>query len=385
MTDLIVTGRDPRGSGGLRIVIDGEAITSIEATPDPGVDTPWISPGLIDVQINGHGLGDANAASPSVAAVEQMCASVLKHGVTQFLPTVITASPEQMLTRITAIADAVRMGGLAAHMVAGIHVEGPALSPEDGPRGVHPLEHIRPLSFDEIDSWLAVAPDLIRVVTLSPHHAGTPSVVAGLAARGVRVAIGHTHANDAEILAAVDAGVSLSTHLGNGAHRELPRHPNYLWTQLAEPRLRAGLIADGHHLPDSVLLTSLRAKGDDGVFLVSDAVATGPALLEDGQSSIGGGVEVATDGALRHVATGLLAGSIQSLDVGVATMARLTGSLARALDLATVAPSRAVGLPPLWAVGSRADVITFTWKPGDTSLALQQVIVAGKQHSSITE
>jgi N-acetylglucosamine-6-phosphate deacetylase len=194
----------------------------------------------------------------------------------------------------------------------------------------------------------------------------------------VRVAVGHTHASDAEIAAVVDAGATLSTHLGNGAHAVLPRHPNYLWTQLAEPRLAAGVIADGHHLPDATLATMLAAKRDHGLFLVSDAVATPSALRDGGVSTVGGGVHLADDGALRHVSTGFLAGSVQTLDVGVATVARLTGSLATGIRLASAAPSAVLGDGPHWTPGARADVVLFDWAPGDTRIAPREVRVAGE-------
>src|SRR5699024_6251732 len=142
------------------------------------------------------------------------------------------------------------------------------------------------------------------------------------------------------------------------------RHPNYLWTQLAEPRLAAGVIADGHHLPDATLATILAAKRDHGVFLVSDSVAT-PEVSDDGAtSSVGGGVELTDDGALRHSATGFLAGSVQTLDAGVATVARVTGSLAYGLRLATSAPARAHARPEPWRPGARADLVEFDWQPG---------------------
>jgi N-acetylglucosamine-6-phosphate deacetylase len=243
---------------------------------------------------------------------------------------------------------------------------------------VHPLEHIRPPDNNELREWLDAAVGSLRIVTLSPHYESAPDAIRFLGAHGVRVAIGHTHADDDQIRAAVNAGASLSTHLGNGAHATLPRHPNYIWTQLAEAKLSAGLIADGHHLPDATLAAMLAAKRDHGAFLVSDAVATPPAFREAGQSSIGGEVQLAPDGALRHIATGFLAGSIQTLDVGVATVARVTGSIAQGVRLASVAPARILdGVSP-WRVGARADVVQFAWAPGDIAIHPLSVLIDGE-------
>lgn len=377
MTARALRGRNALGSGGLEVVVEHGRISALTTIPDPGDGSPWIGPGLVDLQVNGHLDGDANAADPAPEHIAAMARSLAQHGVTRFLPTVITASPADMLARIRAIDEAVRASTATSRAVAGIHVEGPSLSDQDGPRGVHPLEHIRPPAIAELQSWLDAAPGLLRVVTLSPHHPGSAEATRFLVAHGVRVAVGHTHATDAEIAAVVDAGATLSTHLGNGAHAVLPRHPNYLWAQLAEPRLAAGVIADGHHLPDSTLATMIAAKRDHGIFLVSDAVATPAALTEGGRSTVGGGVHLADDGALRHVSTGFLAGSVQTLDVGVATVARLTGSLATAVRLASTAPAAVLDDGPHWTPGARADVLVFDWAPGDSAITPREVLLAG--------
>lgn len=384
LTERTLRGRNALGRGGLEVVVAHGRIESLTRIDDPGDDAPWIGPGLVDLQVNGHLDGDANAAAPSPEHITAMAQSLAARGVTRFLPTVITASADDMRARIRAIADAVRTSPSAARSVAGIHVEGPSLSEQDGPRGVHPLDHIRPPAIAELQSWLDAAPGLLRVVTLSPHHPGSVEATRFLVAHGVRVSIGHTHATDAEIAAVVDAGATLSTHLGNGAHAVLPRHPNYLWTQLAEPRLTAGVIADGHHLPDSTLATMIAAKRDHGIFLVSDAVATPAALRDGGVSTVGGGVHLADDGALRHSSTGFLAGSVQTLDVGVATVARLTGSLATALRLASSAPASVLGDGTHWTVGARADVVLFDWAPGDSRIVPRSVLVAGEPLTDTT-
>jgi len=128
----------------------------------------------------------------------------------------------------------------------------------------------------------------------------------------------------------------------------------------------------------------LAARREHGVFLVSDAVATpkaaggaGPGLGGE-VSSVGGQVELSADGALRHREPGFLAGSVQALDVGVATAARVTGSLAGAVAFASTAPAAAVGLANPWHPGARADLVEFDWQPGDRELAPRRVYVAGE-------
>jgi N-acetylglucosamine-6-phosphate deacetylase len=228
--------------------------------------------------------------------------------------------------------------------VAGIHLEGPYISREDGPRGAHPLKHCRPPDWDEFQRLQAAALGHIQLLTMSPEYAGSPAFIHRAVDSGVLVSIGHTNANSDQIRAAVDAGARMSTHLGNGAHARIHRHPNYVWDQLAEDRLTACLIADGQHLPPSVVKCLVRGKTAQRVVLVSDitgiagTVGTEPGLYRN--TSLGT-VEVLDDG--RVVVAGqreYLAGATQPLHVGVTNVMRFAGvSLAEAIDMATVRPA----------------------------------------------
>ena len=198
----------------------------------------------------------------------------------------------------------------------------------------------------EFDRWQQASGGLVKLVTLSPHFDEAPSFIAALRSRGVLVSIGHTHASPEQIHAAVDAGATLSTHLGNGVAStcRLPRHhPNLLWTQLAEDRLTAMFIGDGHHLPDDTLKVMLRAKGLDRAILVSDVVALGgmpPGLYE---TPVGGLVELTHDGRLSLHGTHFLAGSVVPLKDAVAHLATTYLSLSESLRLATQNPARFLG------------------------------------------
>ncbi len=176
----------------------------------------------------------------------------------------------------------------------------------------------------------------------------------------------------------MDAGATLSTHLGNGVAATLPRHPNLIWAQLAEDRLTATFIADGHHLPDDTLKAMLRAKGLDRAVLVSDAVALGgmpPGIYDQ---PIGGRVELTPEGRLGVVGTPYLAGAARPLIDGVAVAMRAAGlTLAEALRLATSNPGRFAGGRGVLAVGQPADLMRFRWSPGDPALAIERVWVRG--------
>lgn len=347
-------------------------------TDETSVDC--ISAGLIDLQVNGFDGHDINADPADPVAVGKLTYRLFAEGVTTYLPTIVTASHEAVAQRLQAIGQARQADRVMAGAIPYVHLEGPHISSEDGPRGVHDLDQIRPPSIDEFDDWQYCSGGLVGMVTMSPHYPGSGEYIGALVERGVHVAIGHTHATDAQIAGAVRAGARLSTHLGNAAHPLLPRHPNYLWAQLAQDQLTAGFIADGHHLPDSTLIAMIKAKGLDRSILVSDAVVLAGSEPGRYRTSVGGEVELGPDGRLSHRGSGLLAGAVRSLREGVAhaaTVARI--GLADALRLATVNPGAFVGGRGSLVVGARADLITFGWQPGDSTLELKSVLVGGRE------
>ncbi|SDM82795.1 N-acetylglucosamine-6-phosphate deacetylase [Paenibacillus sp. yr247] len=146
--------------------------------------------------------------------------------------------------------------------VIGIHLEGPYVSEEDGPRGAHDKAYVRDPDWEEFAQWQEASGHRIRLVTLAPERKGAIHFIKMLKEAGVAVSIGHTCASLDVLEQAVAAGATLSTHLGNASHPVLPRHPNYIWNQLAEDRLWGTFIADGHHLSPAVLKAMLRAKRD---------------------------------------------------------------------------------------------------------------------------
>jgi len=182
----------------------------------------------------------------------------------------------------------------------------------------------------------------------------------------VVTSIGHTKATAAQIQDAVSAGATLSTHIGNGAHAVMQRHPNYIWEQLAEDRLNASMIVDGIHIGPAFLKVALRAKGVDKCVLITDAVM--PAMCKPGRYKLGEiEVELSEDESVR-MAGGRLAGSSLRMDRGIGNLMRIAGlTLAEAVTMATTNPARAGrvsgrirGLQP----GSRADVVKFRVKDG---------------------
>ncbi len=222
-----------------------------------GDDLPWIAPGFVDLQVNGHGGRDFANSSLTVEDVVAISTALDRDGVTTYCPTTTTHSFETLSTAMATVARACEQSTEVADRVAGIHLEGPYTSAEEGPRGAHPIEHIRPPDWDEFQRLQEAAEGRIRILTMSPEYEGSAEFISKVADTGVLVAIGHTSANADQIRAAVDAGARLSTHLGNGAHGTLRRHPNYIWDQLAEDRLMASLIVDATINAGSLVYGSL--------------------------------------------------------------------------------------------------------------------------------
>lgn len=356
-------------------------------TEDGGL--PWIGPGYADLQINGFSGIDFNVPSLKREDVQAAARKLWAEGTTTFYPTVITNSDDNIETIVRTIAGACVSDPLTGDTIAGIHLEGPFISPEDGPRGAHGRSFVKPPDWELFERWQAAAEGRIRLITLSPEWEGAPHFISNCVRNGVAVSIGHTAAVPEQIQAAVQAGATLSTHLGNGAHLMLPRHPNYIWEQLAQDGLSACIIADGFHLPDSVMKVMLKVKAER-LYLVSDAVYLSG--LEPGayDTHIGGQVVLTKEGRL-HLAhePGLLAGSAQLLKAGIEHLvsAGLT-DLSTAWDMASVRPAAYMGLAAGegLAPGAPADLIAFS-RDRHNRLSLHNIykrgqLVAGSTDSS---
>jgi len=353
-----IVGRDPSTGECFCLRLNGPVISELAPSSD---DTDaYLAPGLIDLQVNGfHGI-DLNDGKLTVERVTGLCRSLAGIGITTFLPTLITAPERQITGALATIRSACESDPLAADMIAGIHVEGPSVSAEDGPRGAHPLAYVRPPSLDEFSRWQSACGNLVAMVTLAPEQDGAPAYIEALYKQGIHVSIGHSAATADEIRAAVRAGARLSTHLGNGAAAVLPRHPNLIWAQLAETDLTASFIADGHHLPADTFSVMLRAKGLENAVLVSDTVALAGLPAGTYDQPIGGKVELSEDGRVSLAGTPYLAGAGLPLVATIPIAMHMADlDLSTALRLATVNPGRYVGRSDGLKPGARADIFRF--------------------------
>ena len=335
------------------LVADGRiaAVGEVDATADEVIDAGGLIalPGFIELQVNGIGEHDFTSDPTSIGAGARLLAA---HGVTSFLPTIVTSPRGTVETALDALAAADVTDGA---IPIGLHVEGPFLSSERA--GAHDRELLREADLDEIRAWTSRG---ARLLTLAPERPGGLDAVRLIAGAGAIAAIGHTDADAATARAAVDAGARYATHLFNGMPPIGHRDPGAAGALLADERVTIGLIADGTHVDSDVLAIAARAASGR-LSIVSDGVS----------GSLGHRALEHTDDGAR-LSDGTLAGGSLGLDHGVRTMARLIGADA-AIEAVTLAPARLLGLTDGRGeirVGGRADVAIVT---ADLQVALTLV------------
>lgn len=372
-------GIDISTGASLEVAFD-RTITVVDHLIRPLENAPFLAPGFIDLQVNGFAGVDYNSPSSMHEEIARSLRAQFACGVTRLFPTVITGSPEQMMAALRNLAAVKESISEGAAMEA-VHLEGPYISPDDGPRGAHPLPWVRPPSLDEFHRFQDAARGHIRLVTLAPEWPGAPRFIEHFVREGAVVSIGHTCASAAQIADAVSAGATLSTHLGNATDPLLPKTDNYLWDQLADDRLAASFIADGFHLPAPFLNVALRAKGLERSLLVTDAVM--PAACPPGPYRLGEvDVELHPDGSVRIAGGTRLAGSALTMDRAISNVMRSAGlSLRDAVTLATRnparigrIPSRQRGLNP----GDRADLVLFRVDESRSRLQILETYLSGE-------
>jgi len=359
------SGRDALSGERILVEFDSAIQHADPLLVDDG-DHEWIAPGFVDIQVNGFAGVDFNSPEATHEEIEGALRTIASTGVTRCFPTVITGPPEQMIAALRNLESARAVSRLGL-MVEGFHVEGPHISDEDGPRGAHPRQWVRPPDANEYRRWQEATDGNIRLITLAPEWDRAADYIEKVTREGVVVSIGHTRATADQIRDAVSAGATLSTHLGNAADQVLPRRDNYIWCQLAEDRLAASFIVDDYHLSESFLRVALRAKGIERSVLITDAVA--PAMGRPGNYRLGEvAVELKDDDRVVLARGDRLAGSSLRMDRAIGNVMRRAGlSLAQAVTMATVNPARVGRLAARQKGlrrGERADLVRFRLADG---------------------
>lgn len=239
-----------------------------------GRDAMSDASGFFDLQVNGYAGVDFNDDAATADDVSRACDAMRRDEVSQALATIITADPEAMARRIARIAAARAGDALVRDVVAGIHVEGPFISSEAGYVGAHPAEHARPASLEAAQRLIDAGQGLVRLATLAPERDPDGAVTRWLAAQGVRVSAGHSNASLDQLRQAIDVGLTMFTHLGNGCPLLMHRHDNVIQRVLSLAKhLWVCFIADGVHVPFVALRNYLTIVGEQRAIVVSDAIA----------------------------------------------------------------------------------------------------------------
>ncbi len=354
------------------------SITSIKSL-HAGDQDIYISPGLIDNQVNGFAgvsfaLGNNDLKTEDVKKATK---KIWENGVTTYIPTLTTNSKEVLIRNFKTLATACEDPSLMAS-VPGFHLEGPFINPEDGYRGAHPKAFVHNPDWNEFMEYYEASGKKIKQITLAPELKGALDFIKACKSLGIQVALGHHNANSVQIKDAVTAGASISTHLGNGCANMIHRHNNPLWPQLANDHLSASIICDGFHLTPDEVNTFYKVKGKDKIIITSDV--TSYATLPPGQyqTQTGETIELTPEGKLQYPAQQVMYGSASPIKNGIGNIMKFTGcSLSEAINMATANVARFYGWNDRGAlkIGYRADVIRFKMIEG--KMDIQETWVGG--------
>lgn len=349
-----------------RVTIEDGWIVAVELDNGPADDGPYLAPGFVDVHVHGWGGHDAMG---DLAALDGMARALLRHGVTSFLPTAVTAPLDQLET----FADRVR-GWLPSApengaQPLGFNLEGPFLA--QARRGAHdPTSLLVPadVALETLEPLL----EGLRLVTIAPELPGALELIGWLSSRGVAVSIGHSGGTLAEAQAGYAAGATSTTHLFNAMTGIDHRSPGIAVAALLDDTAYVELIADGIHVHPALWSLITRLKPPDRLLLVSDAVAL--AGTGDGRGTIGG-LEVEVVGSRVTLAGATtLAGSVLSLDAAVRNVVAARIPLPDAVAAASRNPLGLLGVIDRGRIarGQRADLVVL-----DEDLHVRRVMRSG--------
>jgi N-acetylglucosamine-6-phosphate deacetylase len=320
------------------------------------VDLPdaVVVPGFVDIHV--HGGGGASYTDGNVSDILRAARFHREHGTTTTLASLVTAPVGDLLAAVHALVESTRAG-----TVAGIHLEGPWLSPAH--RGAHDHTQLRDPAPAEIHALLAAGNGAIRMVTLAPERVGSGDAIARFVDAGVIVALGHTDATYEQTRHAIDLGATVGTHLFNAMRPLHHREPGPALALLEDARVTVELIADGVHVHPAVVHAVIEAAGADRVALVTDATAA--AGLGDGEFRLGAIQIDVVEQVARVRGTSTIAGSIATMDRLFRVAAGLgpdrDAALAAAVQMTSTTPARALGLDRVGSlrVGAEADLVVL--------------------------
>lgn len=360
------------------LIENGDIIDIIPLEQNDQADQlPIISPGFIDVQINGYAGKSFTEAGLTVEDVLKATQSLWKEGVTTYLPTIITSTKETMIKNLKTLNKSLEDKRIS-NSVPGFFLEGPYISPIDGFRGAHNANYVRLPDWDEFEDFIEASGNNVLKITVAPELEGVMDFIVKCSQNNIMVAIGHHNGNSEQIHLAAQKGARISTHLGNGCANMIHRHNNPLWAQMADDRLTPTIIADGFHLTPDELSVFYKVKGADNLMLISDI--TKLAGMPPGEYMWDGKKVLLTpEGKLRLPDLDVLAGASLSIRLGIGNMMKFTNcSLKEAIQMASTNQANMFGWDDRGtiSIGKRADLVLFELEEGEVKV--KQTIVAGK-------
>ncbi len=345
-----------------------------------GSEELMIGPGLIDNQINGFAGVSFTFGGGELTpeGVRKATEAIWKTGVTSYLPTLTTNSHDVLIKNFAVLGNIIDDEALLGS-IPGFHLEGPYISPVDGYRGAHPLNHVRKPDWEEFLQYRKAAGNKIIHVTLAPEIEGAMDFIDNCRANGIVVALGHHNGSAEEITEAIDRGAVIATHLGNGCANMINRHLNPLWPQLSDDRLMISIIGDGFHLNPEEIRVFYKVKGPDKTIITSDVTSyaslePGSYLTEEGET-----IELTPGGMLKYPAQDVLYGSASPVRKGLVNIMKYTGcSLEEAFRMSAFNPAKLYGLNDRGGIakGKRADIIMFRIENGE--MLIKRTYVKGK-------
>jgi N-acetylglucosamine-6-phosphate deacetylase len=355
-------------------------INSISELPT-GSKKVYVAPGMIDNQVNGFvGVSFLSETGGvlTLEYVKKATKALWERGVTTYLATLTSNSREELLNIFSKLGKYKNDKSLLGSM-AGFHLEGPYISPEEGYRGAHTLKFIRNPDWNEFMQFYKASGNSILTVTIAPELDGAMDFIKRCTSQGIVVALGHHNANAEIINLAVENGAKMCTHLGNGCANFINRHLNPLWPQLSNDKLSISIICDGFHLNPEEIRVFHKVKGSDKTIVTSDV--TEFAGMPPGKYKIfdGSEVELTVEGELRYPAQKVLYGSASAMDKGIWHLMKVTGcSLADAIKMSSTNPAKLYGLNDRGSIdiGKRADLILF--EMDDSGLKIIKTYVDGQ-------
>ncbi|MCW2793471.1 MAG: nagA [Nocardioides sp.] len=350
------------------VQVEGERIAGVgpgdpDRTPDLDLPDATVVPGFVDA--HAHGGGGASFDSGSAEEAAAVTRAHLAHGTTSMMASLVTAAPETLLRSVAELSAAAEDG-----VIAGIHLEGPWLSPRRA--GAHDPDLLTDPDPRQIEELLAAGQGHVRMVTLAPELPGGLDAIRQLTAAGVVAAIGHTEATYDVARAALDAGAGVGTHLFNAMRPLHHREPGPVAALLEHPDAYVELIADGVHVHPAALRLAAQAKPHLTV-LVTDAMAA--AAAQDGDYRLGRMTVTVRDGVARLSEGGAIAGSTLTMAAAVRYAVQVAGlPIEDVVRAATASPAAMLGLERVGALrpGYRADLVVL-----DADLAVRRVLHRG--------